>query len=103
MSSEAAVFPMAPVVSDNTENSTRVLHNLLNSILFENVWLRQMGSWAYTNNPFHPLINISSAVDFSLLDNIFVIQGSSAKVLFVDNSTVMGLDLKHLSRNCLSF
>ncbi|KAJ7325473.1 hypothetical protein DFH08DRAFT_817148 [Mycena albidolilacea] len=74
------------------ENSTRVLHNLLTSILFENVWLRQMGSWAYTNYPFHQLIYISSAVDFSLLDNIFVIQGSSAKVLFVDNSAIMGLD-----------
>jgi hypothetical protein len=52
-----------------------------------------MGSWVYTNNPFYQLINISSAVNFSLLDNIFVIQGSSAKVLFVDNSAVMGLDV----------
>ncbi|KAJ7787764.1 hypothetical protein B0H14DRAFT_2629017 [Mycena olivaceomarginata] len=51
-----------------------------------------MGSWVYTNYPFHQLINISSAVNFSLLDNIFIIQGSSFKVLFVDNSAIMGLD-----------
>jgi hypothetical protein len=52
-----------------------------------------MGSWAYTNYPFHQLIDISSAVDFSVLGNIFIIQGCSAKVLFVDNSAIMGLDV----------
>ncbi|KAJ7300558.1 hypothetical protein DFH08DRAFT_801616 [Mycena albidolilacea] len=111
MTSEAAVFPVVSVISNNVhcscpfykENSTRVLYNLLTSVLFENVWLCQMGSSAYTNYSFHQLINISSAADFSLLDNIFVTQGSSAKVQFVDNSAIMGLYLKHLSRNCLRF
>ncbi|KAJ7312337.1 hypothetical protein DFH08DRAFT_822383 [Mycena albidolilacea] len=66
-----------------------------------------MGSWAYTNYPFHQLINISSAVNFSLLDNIFIIEGSSFKVLFVDNSAIMGLDCAAreaviLQQHCLS-
>ncbi|KAJ7792616.1 hypothetical protein B0H14DRAFT_2623692 [Mycena olivaceomarginata] len=66
-----------------------------------------MGSWVYTNYPFHQLINISSAIDFSLLDNIFIIQGSSFKVLFIDNSAIMGLDCAAceaviLQQHCLS-
>ncbi|KAJ7797800.1 hypothetical protein B0H14DRAFT_2618582 [Mycena olivaceomarginata] len=97
MTSEAAVFPVS-VTSDNVqlicgggENSTRFLSRVL-QIKPLHYWLCQMGSWAYTNYPFHQLIDISSAVDFSLLDNIFVIQGSSVKVLFIDNSAIMGLD-----------
>ncbi|KAJ7369229.1 hypothetical protein DFH08DRAFT_797010 [Mycena albidolilacea] len=117
MASEVAVFPAVSAISDNVENSTRVLHDHLTSIVFENARLicgcgesstrflsgvlrlkplhqrlYQMASWVYTNHPFHQLMDLSSAVDSSLLDNIFVIQGSSTKVLFIDNSTIMDLD-----------
>ncbi|KAJ7882027.1 hypothetical protein B0H14DRAFT_2565551 [Mycena olivaceomarginata] len=87
MTSEAAVFPVS-VTSDNVHCSCPFLQGAF-----------------HQGAPQSSNINSlrECAVDFSLLDNIFVVQGSSVKVLFIDNSAIMGLDLKHLSGNCLSF
>ncbi|KAJ7145943.1 hypothetical protein C8R44DRAFT_723806 [Mycena epipterygia] len=89
-----SLFPsVASITVDNAQSNTRWMSTVPRIKPFKE-WLCQMGSWVQRDPSFYKMISIVSALNSSVTDNIYVIQGFNGKFVFANDvdSAVMNLE-----------